>query len=421
MSVICNAAPIPSDYFGVLWALAGLDNSLILEHGATGTTFYTAVSFGVMNKQSPKGIIFSTGIDEDDVIMGREDRIVRAAKELDERYHPDVLSLAATAVTSVIGIDLHGLISELQPGIRARLLAFPGGGFRGDYTVGIREVFTVLIDSFVTAPTTKRAKTVNLIGPTIDSFNHPSDFAEIKRLLDLLGVEINTVFSQNTGIRQIRDLPAAALNIVTRDIGLAVAEQLQLRFGTPYHYGLPFGIKGTIDWLTQIAEKLGLSVDRLFIARELRKYGQTLIELTSWWQRHEHLRFVLSCSYEYALGLTRLIREEWGLEVVAVALPTTPAVVGVEATFAALGVKKVLIAPGENEWRKVLAELHPQVIFGSSSDFRLAPEIPIKIHAAIPAYDYLNLFDGTPFVGFRGSLHLTQTFINQLNMHRKEV
>ncbi len=421
MSVICNVAPVPSDYFGVLWALAGLDNSLILEHGATGTTFYTAVSFGVMNKQTPKGLIFSTGIDEDDVILGREDRIIRAAKELDERYHPDVISLAATAVTSVIGIDLHGLISELQPSIRAKLLAFPGGGFRGDYTIGIREVFSVLIDTFAIAQAARNAKSVNLIGPTIDSFNHPSDFAEIARLLGLLGVTINTVFSQRTDIGHIRDLPAATLNIVTRDIGLAAAEQLHLRFGTPYHHGLPFGLKGTIDWLTQVAEKLDLSLDRRIIARELQTYGQTLIELTSWWQRHEHLRFVLSCPYDYALGLTRLIREEWGLEVAAVALPTPPAIVGFEAAFTAFGVSKVLIAPGENEWRAMLMELQPQVIFGSSSDFRLVPEIPIKIHAAIPAYDYLNLFDGTPFVGFRGSLYLTQTFINQLNLHRKEI
>jgi len=57
MDLVLDSAPVPSDYFGVLWALAGVKNALVLEHGATGTAFYNAVSFGVMNKQSPKGIL----------------------------------------------------------------------------------------------------------------------------------------------------------------------------------------------------------------------------------------------------------------------------------------------------------------------------------------------------------------------------
>lgn len=62
---------------------------LILEHGATGTDFYNTISFWVMNKQSPKGIIFTTGLDEDDVVMGCEDKIFEATKELDMLYRPD--------------------------------------------------------------------------------------------------------------------------------------------------------------------------------------------------------------------------------------------------------------------------------------------------------------------------------------------
>ncbi|CEO90120.1 Nitrogenase iron protein [Syntrophaceticus schinkii] len=40
--------------------------------------------------------------------------------------------------------------------------------------------------------------------------------------------------------------------------------------------------------------------------------------------RFMHLRVAVSCPYDYALGLTRLIREEWELEVAMVSLPTTP-------------------------------------------------------------------------------------------------
>jgi nitrogenase molybdenum-cofactor synthesis protein NifE len=419
MAIVMDSAPVPSDYFGVLWALAGIKNALILEHGATGTAFYNAVTFNVMNKQSPKGILFTTGLDEDDVVMGREEKIVRAVEELDGRYRPRIISLAATAVTSVIGLDLEGLRRELQPRVNAKLLAFSGGGFLGDYTVGIKEVFRTLVDEVVGEVPGKRARAVNLIGPTIDTFNHPSDYAEIKRLLGLVGVEVRTVFTQCTDVAHLESLSTAALNIVTRDIGLEAAQRLQQRFGTPYYCGLPFGLKASVRFLEQIAETLGLSMPRDVISSELRRYGYTLSELTSWWHRYEHLRVVVSCPYDYAMGLTRFVQEEWGLTVKAVVLPTPPQDPQAVEAFKALGVEKTWVAPGEEKLRDILAAVKPHILFGSSCDFRLAPQVPIRIHAAMPAFDHLYLFDGTPFVGFRGSLYLTQTLINALNSSRE--
>lgn len=415
MELVMNSAPVPSDYFGVLWALAGIKNALILEHGATGTAFYNAVTFNVMNKQSPKGILFTTGLDEDDVVMGREEKIVRAVEELDARYHPRIISLAATAVTSVIGLDLEGLRRELQPRVNAKLLAFSGGGFVGDYTMGIQEVFRTLVDEVVGEAPGKKSRAVNLIGPTIDTFNHPSDCAEIKRLLERVGVEVHTVFTHGTDVAQLENLSSATLNIVTRDIGLEAARRLQQRFGTPYHYGLPFGLKDSVHFLEQVTETLGLSLPRDVIASELRTYGHTLSELSSWWHRYEHLRVVVCCPYDYAMGLTRFVREEWGLAVKAVVLPTPAQDQMAEETFQALGVDNFSVAPGEEKLRDLLTAIKPHLLFGSSRDFRLAPQVPIRIHAAMPAFDYLYLFDGTPFVGFRGSLYLTQTLINALN------
>jgi len=200
---------------------------------------------------------------------------------------------------------------------------------------------------------------------------------------------------------------------------LEVAGLLEERFGMPYHYGLPFGLKGSIAWLEQVAQKLGLTVQQKAVAAELNKYGYTLAELTSWWQRHEQLRIVISCPYDYALGLTRFIREEWGLEAAVVTLPAAPENPKAEEIFTALDVSKVLIAPEAEEFKAAMAEMKPHIIFGNTYDFQLAPEAPIQIHAAIPAYDYINLYDGTPFVGFRGSLYLTQILINSLNKRRE--
>ena len=420
MGLIMKNAPVPSDYFGALWGLSGIKNALILEHGATGTAFYNAVSYMVMNKQSPKGILFTTGLNEDDVVMGREDKIIKAAKELDEKYHPELISLAATAVTSVIGLDLEGLCIELQPDINARLLAFTGGGFVGDYTAGLKDVFLSLVKNLTRESDQKSSCSVNLIGPTIDSFNYPSDISEIRRLLSLINVEVHTIFTQNTSVSEIKNLTSASLNVVTRDIGLEAAEYLKNTYNMAYYHNLPFGLKGSVEFLENIAERLGLSLNRAVIAEELEKYGRTLAELSLWWHRYGHLRVVVSCPYDYALGLTRLIRDEWGLYVNAVIFPTPPQVPDAVETFNRMGVEKVLSAPSENKLKELYDEIGPHILFGNAYDFTLAKNAPIRIHAATPSYDYLYLYDKAPFVGFRGSLYLTQALINHLNQYREK-
>jgi len=416
LALVFDSAPIPSDYFGVQWALAGIEDALILEHGAAGTAFYNAVTFNSMNRQTTRGVHFTTGMDEDDVVMGREDKIVSAIEELDERYHPPVISLASTAITSVIGLDLEGIRRELQPRVDARLLAFTGGGFAGDYTVGIKNVFRTLVDEIV-RPAKPRARTVNLIGPTVDTFNHPSDYAEIERLLSLVGVEVHAVFTRGTDVARLESAPAAALNIVTRDLGLEAAQLLQDRYGTPYYYGFPIGLRASVQFLEEVGTILGRPVPTATVASELRRYGRALPEVVSLWQRIDTLRVVVSCPYDYAVGLARFVQDEWDLTVEAVVLPTPPEAPQAEENLQALGVKAIHIAPSETKLRNLVAEAKPHILFGSSRDFRLNPEVPICIHAAMPTFDHVNLFDGTPFVGFRGSLYLTQTLANELSNH----
>jgi len=425
--------PVPSDYFGVLWALSGIRDLLVLEHGSTGTCNYNAFNYMIMNRQTPKGKLFSSGMDEDDVVMGRDEKIRDAIAELDCNYHPKMIALVATGVTSVIGLDLKGIIEEIQPKTNARLLSFSSGGFAGDYTAGIQEVFGTLArdvadDGSKDASFKADEFTVNIIGPTIDSFNIVSDLAEIERMLKLMGVSVNTVFTCNTDVDCIRNLKSASLNLVTRDIGLEAAEILKERFGTPYYYGLPFGVRGSIEWMKDISSMLGIGLDRTVVRAEVERYGFSILELANHMQNFDHLKAMISCPPDYSTGLAAMMREEWGIDPALMVLPAYSAKMKAETQAnsrdqemdANSGLErksKLLIEPDGQTLTEAIDSIKPQIIFGNSYDLNIAKDVPIRIHAAFPAFDHIYRYDGTPFVGLRGHAYLTQMIINQLNLN----
>ncbi len=411
-----NTFPVPSDYFGILWALTGIKNAIIIEHGSTGNTSYNVMNYRVMNRQTPQGKLFSSGLDKDDVIMGKQDRLVEAIKELDKQFNPEIIFVVATSVTGVIGLDLEGIIFEIRDQVKAQLIAFPSGGFCGDYQWGIKKVYESLINEVVQAPKKKVDKLVNIIGPTTDTFNYQSDIAELERLLGLLDIKIHTIFTADTAVDKIRTMSEASLNIVVRDIGLEAAKRMKGKFDVPYLYGLPFGIRGTVEWLEKVADLLDLELKPDSLRRELVRYGGTLEELLGSGQRIDALGFAVACPYDYAVGLVSFIKQQWGLKTRLVVLPVKPESDAV-AQLQDMGVKAVLTEPENDVLVSCLKKEKIDVIFGNYHHLQLADDVPIKFHAAFPSFDYIYLYDGTPFVGFRGSAYLTQQLVNSVNQH----
>ena len=395
----------------------GIKDAMVVEHGSTGTVSYNTVNFGILNRLKPRGKLFSSGLDEDDVVMGWEDKLIAAIKEVDRLYHPRLLAIVATGVTSVIGLDLDGIADEYRGEIQAKLITFPGGGFRGSYRYGIEEVFSSLANNVVRVPDTRNNALVNILGVTVDTFNHVSDLHEIERLLGLLGLRINTVFTQHTNVESIEKLGEAGLNLVLYDTGIEVARFLEQSFGIPWVYGMPFGIKGTIQWLETVAEKIDAQIDRAAIADDLKKYGQTMSVFTSFMKPFDRLRIGVSGTNEYVKGLTYFLKQECGIDVkLAVIRDVKPDVNNVQELQSA-GVDDILVDPEVDMLKSSIQKHRLHVFWGNTYELKTAVNVPIKIHAAFPSFDYVNFHDGTPFLGFKGNGYLIQTLVNGVNQH----
>ena len=417
MDYLENSFPVPSDYFGVLWALAGIKDAKVVEHGSTGTVSYNTVNFGILNRLKPKGKLFSSGLDEDDVVMGREEKLISAIKEVDRTYHPELLAVVATGVTSVIGLDINGIVDEYRDEIEAKLIAFPGGGFRGSYRYGIEQVFLSLAEEVVKESGIKDKKLVNILGVTVDTFNHVSDLEEIARLLGLLGLKINTVFTRNTEVKSIQKMSEAGLNLVLYDTGIETAEFLEKRFGTPWLYGLPIGIESTVKWLETVAEMAGTRIDRSKIAGDMKRYAQAMGAFTSFMKPFNKLRVGVSGSNEYVKGLSYFLMKECGMDVRLAVIRDAVSAEKDVRELRLTGIGEILIDPEIDVLKNSIRKHNPHIFYGNTYELKMAGNVPIKIHAAFPSFDYVNFHDGTPFPGFKGSGYIVQTLVNSVNQH----
>ena len=80
--------------------------------------------------------------------MGDVTRLEEAIVELDKSYEPKVIFVVASSISAVIGTDIKGVCNYMQKEVQAKLVAFEQGGFRGDYSIGLTEVYKLLVNIF---------------------------------------------------------------------------------------------------------------------------------------------------------------------------------------------------------------------------------------------------------------------------------
>lgn len=309
---LCRYLPTPSDRMAVMWTLLTVGDAVVLEYGPAGTTHYCMGLFGSMGI-SPDQTLFTTHMSEDDVVMGDVTRLEEAIVELDKSYSPKVIFVIASAITAVIGTDLIGVCNYMQEQVSARLIAMENGGFRGDYTVGLREAFLTLARELSGPGTEKRPGAYNVLGASAGSYRIRSDLWELENLMrDAFGFTLHTAPGLRGTVGELETMGGAAVNLVLRAEALPAARWLQERYGTPYVYGAPYGYGGTEAWLKEISQTVGVPISPAVTAqlRERRKEAMNFRMYASMYRNKPHQpAAALVGDYDTVVGLAGLCRE----------------------------------------------------------------------------------------------------------------
>ena len=263
---LCRFYPSPSDRMAIIWSLMPIKDAVVLEYGPAGTTHFGGGMYSSLGLELGRSL-FTTHISEDDIIMGDVSRLENAIMEIDEAYHPKIIFVVAAAVIAVIGSDIAGVCQYMQERVNARLISFEEGGFRGDYTYGLRAVYRMLSREVI-KPAEKEEKTYNILGASAGSYRIRSDVWEIQNLMqEAFGWKCGYTMGLESSVSDVENAGGAALNLVIRNEALEAAEILQGKCGTPYYYGAPYGYSGTLKWLQDIAEIIGEEVNPALVAR----------------------------------------------------------------------------------------------------------------------------------------------------------
>ena len=387
--------PTPSDRMGIIWSLLAVQGAIVLEYGPAGTTHYSMGLYGGLGLRF-QNRMFTTHMSEDDVVMGDVTRLEEALVELDKNYAPKVIFVVASSVTAVIGTDIKGVCRYMQNEVKAKLVAFEQGGFRGDYSVGLAETYKLLVRNLPQKGVAQEKGVYNIIGASAWRYRMASDIWEVKSLLsEALGLSCNACLCCDTSVEELQAMGKSQVNIVLGNEGLAAAQYLEEKFGTPYVYAAPYGYSGAVRFLESVGEAIGEMPQPLVLMRlRMKEKGMSMLSMFAMMGGGKTKQAVVKGDYDLVQGVSAFL-EQAGIRVVHKMCAHSLKAIAAPAA-------DVESYAEEGEWLQEIRGLRATLIFADDVALAQADASNMKVLTSAP---FMNGVVAThlPFMGEKGA------------------
>ena len=310
---------------GICSVLEAIDRVCPVYHSGPGCCMQTTAA--EQGQSGHKSACFVSGVSvpssnmlEREVVFGGVEKLKTTIQGAIDIIDADAYFVLTGCTAGIIGDDIVSVTEQFQKdGHKVYPIETPG--FAGDSNLGYEVVWNALIDQVIEENVPRDEKLVNIFGivPYHDPF-WSGNLEEIKRILEKIGLKVNTFFTDHQGMEDIRKCSGAALNIIINPwLFKGPSKKFEDKFGVPSIRipGLPIGATDTTKFLKQVAQALNLDKDRVekVIAAEedyVYRYLAQAIGVVSW------KRFAVVADASNAVGLTRYLANDFSFSPILV-------------------------------------------------------------------------------------------------------
>jgi len=404
--------PTPSDKMGYFWSISSIKDAYIIEYGPAGTTHYAIEGVSKVNGDVVANM-FTTDMNQDDVIMGDTSKLKKAILEVDKVYSPKYIFVVASSLSSVIGSDVDAVIFEIKDEVSAKIITHNSGGFKGDYLHGVEQSYLDIAKHIIKPKGAEQEKTetFNLIGSGMFQHNYRANTkAVIEVIENSLSLKLNSSFTDGGSIANIEDFLRAKINIVTDVSGIKCAEHLKEVYGIDYIYASPIGYNDTLKMITDIAENLKVMPNEKYLAEIKTRQKNMMMQMKYIQKLIKSKNVVLSGDYSMARGYHNFLENDLGLSVKSV-------LVNHSKQDLAEDDERYIFSASESDKREQLQNAVPGFIIGDAVLIRISEEFlkgtEVKaIQIQNPNLTQKILTEHMPLVCFKGADYVIEEIVN---------
>jgi light-independent protochlorophyllide reductase subunit B len=393
-------------------------------HAPQGDT-YADLLFTMIERRAERPPVTYTTFQARD--LGGDTATLFKAAVLDahERFKPQAMLVGASCTAELIQDDPGGLAKTLGLPIPIVPLELPS--YQRKENWGASETFYQLVRAcagpHAPLPGVKRLPRAegrpprcNLLGATALGFRHRDDVAEVRKLIEGMGIEISVAAPMGATPADLARLGDADFNVVLYpEIAGQAASWLKRTFGQPSTSVIPIGVGATRRFIAEVAAFAGLPEAHAGVPSRMPWYSKSVDSTYLTGKRV----FVFGDA-THAVAAAHVAHHELAFEVVGLGTYSREFAREVREAAKTYGIEP-LITDDYLDVEQAITALQPELVLGTQMERHIAKKLGIPC-AVISAPVHVQDFPArhSPQMGPEGANVLFDTWVHPLMMGLEE-